>query len=297
MRLRAPESKDLAAVLAVLVARDVADLGEPDSTLEDLNEQWSASEFDRETDALVVELEDGRIAAYAAVRRNGTLVAVDPEFERRGIGSRVLEWVEQRERELSRSHHRQWGGASSEPSKQLLTSAGYAHVRSYFRMVYALHDLDDLPEALPAVTVRRPDLARDGIALHELDAASFAAVPDYQPSTFNAFRDEHLNLHDADLSLSNLAVEGDAIVGFLLTRRWPDQGAGFIDLLAVHPDQQRRGLGTTLLATAFREYAAAGLREAQLGVASDNPAAVRLYERLGMTPRFQIDTYERAVEA
>jgi ribosomal protein S18 acetylase RimI-like enzyme len=32
---------------------------------------------------------------------------------------------------------------------------------------------------------------------------------------------------------------------------------------------------------------------AELGVASDNPDALKLYERLGMRPRFQSDTYER----
>jgi len=42
------------------------------------------------------------------------------------------------------------------------------------------------------------------------------------------------------------------------------------------------------------QCAAAGLREAQLGVASDNPRALGLSERCGMTARFSADTYERA---
>ena len=50
-----------------------------------------------------------------------------------------------------------------------------------------------------------------------------------------------------------------------------------------------------MLETAFAGFAAAGLREAQLGVASDNPDALRLYERQGMAKRFRYDTYERAV--
>lgn len=45
--------------------------------------------------------------------------------------------------------------------------------------------------------------------------------------------------------------------------------------------------------TAFERFAAAGLREAHVGVASDNPNALRLYERCGMTERFRIDAYER----
>ena len=50
-----------------------------------------------------------------------------------------------------------------------------------------------------------------------------------------------------------------------------------------------------MLGTAFARFAAVGLREAQLGVASDNPSALRLYERQGMRKRFRYDTYERAV--
>ncbi len=292
MLLRPPTPDDAAAVLEVLVARDIADLGQPDTTLADLQDEWGAGEFNSETDRLVVELEDGRIAAYATVRRGGAVALVAPEHEGLGIGARLLAWVEQRERELARSHHRQWIGASSEPSRELLTREGYTRIRSYFRMVRAL---EELPAASLTATSRRPDLAVDAASLHELDAASFAAVPDYEPCSLDAFWDEHLNRHDVDAGLSNVVIDGDAIVAFLITRRWTDEAAGFVDLLAVHPDHQRRGLGTALLVTAFREYAAAGLREAQLGVASDNPVAVRLYERLGMRPRFQFDTYERPV--
>lgn len=34
----------------------------------------------------------------------------------------------------------------------------------------------------------------------------------------------------------------------------------------------------------------------ELGVASDNPRALSLYESRGMTPRFRVDTYERPVD-
>ncbi len=79
-----------------------------------------------------------------------------------------------------------------------------------------------------------------------------------------------------------------------LARRW-DAGVAYVDILAVHPDHQRLGLGSALLRSAFHGFAAAGLREAQLGVASDNPGALVLYERVGMTTRYRFDTYERPV--
>ena len=41
-RLRPPADDDAEAVLAVIVARDVADLGVPDFTLEDLQADWAS---------------------------------------------------------------------------------------------------------------------------------------------------------------------------------------------------------------------------------------------------------------
>jgi mycothiol synthase len=108
MRLRAPVPEDAPEVLSVLVARDIADLGAPDYKLEDLRDEWRASEFDLSADAQVVEVSGGQIVGYAAIRAPGTLAVVAPQFEGRGIGARVLQWAERRERELGRERHRQW---------------------------------------------------------------------------------------------------------------------------------------------------------------------------------------------
>jgi ribosomal protein S18 acetylase RimI-like enzyme len=81
----------------------------------------------------------------------------------------------------------------------------------------------------------------------------------------------------------------------VLCRRWAGEGVGFVDLLGVDPNERGRGLGSTLLRCAFASFAAAGLREAQLGVASDNPGALALYERVGMAPRHRADVFEKPV--
>jgi hypothetical protein len=116
----------------------------------------------------------------------------------------------------------------------------------------------------------------DATALHELDALSFSTNADYEPETFAQFQAEHLGAHDLDAALSRVA-EGEAgIIGFLLARCWREESVRFIDVLAA--------------------FAAAGLREGQLGVASDNPRALGLYERAGMTPAFRVDAYARPVD-
>jgi mycothiol synthase len=295
MRLRAPAIDDASAVLEVLVARDIADIGVPDCVLEDLLDEWRATELDLAADARVVEL-DGRIVAYAVVRGPGTLVAVAPGYEGQGIGARLLEWVQARERVLGRSRHRQRIGSGNERGKTLLRVAGYALARSYWRMGLRLEERRDHPDTAPAaLRLRSLDVERDATTLHALDAASFVAAADYHPESLEAFREGHLGAHDLDPEMSRVAEIGGQTVGFLLARRWTEAPVGFVDILAVHPDHQRIGIGTKLLAEAFRRFRAAGLREAQLGVASSNPRALELYERLGMTPRFRYDTYERPV--
>ena len=58
MHLRAPEPADAAAVLELIVARDIADLGRPDYTLEDVRADWAAPGIDVAHDAWIAE-EDG----------------------------------------------------------------------------------------------------------------------------------------------------------------------------------------------------------------------------------------------
>jgi SAM-dependent methyltransferase/GNAT superfamily N-acetyltransferase len=146
--------------------------------------------------------------------------------------------------------------------------------------------------------VRPVDVDRDAARLHAVDAASFSGRPGYIGESLREFREEHLEAHDFDAALSRVVENGEGrIIGFLLARRELPEAIGYVDLLAVDPDHQGRGLGTMLLADAFAGFAAAGLRDAQLGVDSDNPGALTVYERAGMEVRFRYDVHERPAGA
>lgn len=294
-RLRSPALADAGAVLGVLQARDVADLGEPDFTLEDVLDQWRASEFDLAADAAVAVDADGRVLGYATLSTHGALAIVDPAREGEGVGSTLLQWCEQRARDTQRSVHRQWVAGSNESGHALLARAGYQYVRSYWRMGRKLESALRAPEPPTGVIVEPVDGARDAQALYEANEAAFATTADYEAESFIAFQEEHLSAHDFDPSLSRVARREGRLVGFLLARRWEQDGVGFVDLLGVDPAERRRGLGATLLRCAFAAFAAAGLNEAQLGVASDNSRALALYERVGMTQRHRGDVLEKAL--
>jgi len=294
--MRAPVADDAPAVLGVIVARDLADIGGADYALEDLLGEWRGGGLELGADTIVAEA-GAEIVGYAAVHERATVAVVAPEHEDRGIGALLLAWAERRESERGRKRHRQWVAAGNTRAQALLRGAGYLRVRSAWRMVRALDQGVHAGAAEAGFKLRPLDVERDGPTLHALDDASFAATADYEPETLETFRAQHLAAHDLDPRLSRVAEREGRVAGFLLAMRREGTAVGYVDILAVHPDHQRHGLGTALLLDAFRRFAAAGLREAQLSVASDNPRALALYERMGMTARFQRDNYERPVRA
>ncbi len=294
MRLRSPVMPDAPAVLAVIVACEIAETGTADTTLADVHDVWNGSEFDLSADARVVQLAGGRIVGYADTIRRGISVVVAHGHQGRGIGSCLRRWAEHRDRELGRERHRQWIAAGNERGHVLLLAAGYQPQRSYWRLARRLERVQAGAAPPAGIRFRTVDPDEDAAALHALDDVSFSANADYEACSFAAFRDEHLRAVGFDGELSCVAELGGQPVAFLLALRRHAQNTGFIDVLGVHPDHRRRGLGTVILQGAFARFGAAGLDEAQLVVASDNPNALRLYKRCGMIERFRHDTYERS---
>ena len=277
------------AVLRVLSARDMHDFSVPDFTRKMLFDQLQTDEW-----SAVIALEGGDVLGCAAVHDGGAIAFVDPAREGEGAGSALLAWTETRERELGHEHHRQWIPDGNVNGHRLVRAAGYEKVRTIYHLVRSLSSLPGLSPPPPGITLDRPDVERDGRALHAADAAAFSGNADYRQESFEAFRREHLADGCLDREFSLVAHHGDAVAGFTVCRDW-GAGVGYIDLLAVIETERRRGLGTLLLLSAFADFARAGLREAVLDVASDNPRALHVYERAEMTPRHLVSVFEKPV--
>jgi mycothiol synthase len=286
MRLRPAAPADAGAVAALVVAVDVAEIGEADYTLADLREEWAAPGFDLARDAMLAE--DDGLVGYAAFRGSGVLMSVLPEHA--PVREPLLDWCERRARERGHDRYEQSVAGGDAEAAALLRARGYARVRSHWRMERPVAGHTELAPP-PGVTLRalRPD-----DALHAVNEAAFATTAEHEPMDEATFNRRHLGGHDLDRGLSRVAERDGAPVGFALVHRWPD-GVAYLAQLAVHPEAAGAGIGGTLLHAVFAAAAAAGLARVQLSVASDNPRAAALYERAGMTPRWRIDTYERAV--
>jgi len=116
---------------------------------------------------------------------------------------------------------------------------------------------------------------------------------DASPSNFTEF---FVKQRFFDPRLWLLAWDGDVLAGFVLAtaERVGDPDLGWIGTLGVRPAWRRRGLGEALLKAAFAELYARGRRRVGLGVDTKNVAgALRLYERVGMRPLLQYNTWSR----
>jgi ribosomal protein S18 acetylase RimI-like enzyme len=288
MRLRPPAPADAEAVTALLIAVDEAEVGEADSTLADLLQEWSAPGFDLARDAVLAETD--RLAGYAAFRGSKVLMSVlSGQVD---VRVALLDWCEARASERGHAHYEQAVAAGDEAGAALLRDRGYAFVRGYLRMARAVHDEPE-PEPEPPRGVRLRPL-RPGDRLYALNEAAFSTTADYEPLDEAEFERRHIRSHDLAPELSRVAERDGGPVGFALVHRW-ENGIAYLAQLAVHPRAAGAGIGTALLRAVFSAAAGDGLARVQLGVTSDNPRAVRLYERAGMTPCWRVDAYARPV--
>jgi ribosomal-protein-alanine N-acetyltransferase len=94
---------------------------------------------------------------------------------------------------------------------------------------------------------------------------------------------------------TNVAVAGDAVVGDLVAfgiMHYGDDSA-HLALLAVRPNQQRRGLGTLLLDWLEKPARVAGIECIRLEARADNPSAIAFYRCQGYREAGRIAGYYR----
>jgi ribosomal protein S18 acetylase RimI-like enzyme len=288
-RIRPPVEDDAHSVLDVIQARDVADLGVPDFTLEDLRADWSGDQTDIEHDARVAVGTHGAVRAYAILLGDDAVVYVHPEAEGEGNGTVLRRWAEARAAERGTAILRQFAYGSNDGARRHLADAGYELAQHYFRL---RADLADVPPP-PDITLRTFDPA-DEAEVHRVVQEAFADLEGYRAQTLEQWRSKGPAKEGHDPSLWLLLEDEEGVAGVALGERWED-GTGYVAELAVAARARGHGHGRSLLLALFDAFRGAGLRHAELSVHGRNRGALRLYESAGMRTVWQAERWEKAL--
>jgi mycothiol synthase len=275
---------DAEAILAVGIARDVADTGEPDWQLEAARDALAAAQ-----DTVVVADAGRAVVAFAMLTGVDARVTVHPDACGRGIGAWLRDWVEERARERGVTQLRQEVMTANDEARALLEESGYSLADSFWRMARRLDGREPPPRRPSGVTAREFVRGRDDRAAYELVSQAMAEVPGSTERTFEEWTARALGEVLAP-DLSVVAEAGGAMAGLALCERW-GEGDGYVDYLAVATPWRGRGLGRALLAEALAGFARSGMRRGLLWVHGSNESATRLYRSAGMEASFRADRY------
>jgi len=295
-RTRRPVPADAPAIFDLVAACDVAVEGESDSSLTEVESLLVAPGVDNERGGLLVLDDAGRVVGWLWTEDDPTASAVfldpyslDPAvlalLLREGLGY-VAALATERGRSLT---VKAGSFASDRPYAAVLTAAGFGVVRRFYRMVLPV-DPDrppPLPKPPPGVQVRVVDATaeRDLRRLHAVSMSSFAELWGHTDRTFAEWVERLDASSGRDPSQWWLAEAEGEPAGLLLgDETHAGQGESYVRTLGVLPEHRGRGIGATLLRTAFAEAARRGRTAVALGVDSANPTgATRLYESVGMS--------------
>lgn len=298
--IRGARRDDLAGVVAVMNALDVALLGEPDSTESDIGSGWDEEDFDLAADAFVAEDGDGHIVAYAEVYDGGHGEQLDvdviaPAGTDDAIISELLTAALQRADERSGPGWRHTNWLTVDDHRwPAFRAAGFVPQREFVRMRFDLTDVPPEPANLPGITVRPCRQGEDEPTVHDVLVEAFAEHVRPMSPSFERFRERNVHHPNFDPSLWFLAFDGDAAVGALTC--FDNGDVAFIPAIGVRNAHRQRGIATVLIRRVLRALHQRGQMRADLGVDLDDVVgAARLYEQIGFTPILKMQLAERVV--
>ena len=309
-RIRRPVLDDVAEILRLVHASDIAALGEPDFTTEEVRAALTAPHTDPDRDCWLALDAAGEIVGWAypsnasARDRDFLEVYVWPERGApalRPLLALLLARATERGREFGHDPYTVRAGAipTEQPWISALTDAGFAFLKQHARMTMPLTAAQvTVPEPAPGVTVRpvRPDDEAELRRFHATIAAAFRDT-DHPATDYETWWKRRAA--ESSISWDEWFV-GEVDGQWAGVLQSSDSGAedngGWVRALGVLRPYRRRGVGAALLHRAFAAYVAKGRATAGLGVDLANPTqAARLYRAVGMRPLYEANIYQRTV--
>ena len=188
-----------------------------------------------------------------------------------------------------------WIGANALDYKfiSVLKSFGFELLRTYWglRATVGHVEFPNLPTGFQIRTVSSESELHSWWKVHQ---DSFQFHFGFKPRLFEDWKAMVEKAVAIDLDARWLLFYEEQPVGFIeCSDLKKEQNTGYVDGLGVIQEFQGRGLGEILLKWAFAYYSAKGTSHIELNVDTGNESgALKLYEKLGMKPKFSWQQYE-----
>ena len=218
---------------------------------------------------------DDSLVALAVMGKEGSELAVHPDYRKQGIGRELVEHVSQTAKPM-----RLWSHGNLPAAQALAASTRLASVRELRQLSKELGSVGR-PEGRDDVQLR-PYTEADAEVLVEVNARAFASHPEQ-----GAMTTDDIAKSGGEITL---AVANGAIAGYYWIQRDPAE----LYVLGVNPDWQGRGLGNWLTAHSLADLSEGGADSVMLYVEGDNAPALATYERAGFTLSHSDIQYELA---
>lgn len=308
---------DFAPMVAIMNACNRVDRAEYNESVEDVARVFAhLKNCDPSTDMLFAHVGDAPIAwsrvfwkdEFRGPRLYCSLGFVAPQFRRKGLGSYLLQWSEERLRTISVSHPPEiqkmfhvWTTDAVPGEIRLFEVSGYSVARTMVAMVRPA--TEPLPTCdLPTGLEVRPAHTGHYRAIWDAWEEAYRDHWGYTPRSetdFIAWQKSRLFQPD----LWKVAWDGRDVAGLVLNciderrNQWLDVDRGYTHHVFVRRPWRRKGLARALLTESIRMFAGLGMTETYIGVDTESPSGADvLYSSLGYRPYRKHLIYRKTLE-
>ena len=203
-------------MLALLIACDIAEYGEPDSDMESVRDDWRS--LDLAHDAWLVQDASGLVLGYLAVFARepgyGVDMVVHPTYSKMGLQAVLLARCEERTRDRlspgTSAPLRVIVPSVAEVEREILLSRGYSVDKDHFRMQIDLQEPPPAPVWPDGCGMMPFVPGQDDRRVYEFVMEAFR-WPGYTPPSFEDWRERMLETESFRADLWFLLVDEETI--------------------------------------------------------------------------------------
>ncbi len=283
--LRAATVDDAEAILDLAVLSDLAEVGEPQTTIDEINVDLANDQLV----AAVVEDGSGDLLGYSWVEMiPGHANVFGDIILRPGSHDSVIEvlfhWLRRTSAEVGPGLPTHvFANSKNTVKRGTYEKAGGTVVRRFYRMAIVLDQPPVVPELPAGVEIRQVERTEADLrTMHELIDVAFLDHFDPIREPYERWLALSADGSCQDLSLWWFATVDGVPGAGLYGNELPE--SGYVDVLGTLREYRGRGLAKALLLNAFAEFYRRGLPKVGLGVDAESlTGATRLYQSVGMT--------------